>query len=288
MKSLILDLGSNCGAALEYYMLKADLVVAVEANPILCGRMKESFSTSIQQGRLVIENCVVTAESGEGEVIFYIHKTHSPLSQFPKPDADKSNEFEEVRVKTKSIGQLISSYGMPVYIKIDLERYDQYILRSILANKILPQYISVEIHDFMVVDLLLGRDFYNAFKLVDGRSVHIQYRKCVIKPCNHLSIPTTVSFPRYSSGPFGDDVHGKWMDRNTIRKAISLEGPGWKDLHATIIPNKKANQYQNLFSYLLSRMIIDMRCAHSLLLDDIQDNLCRLLGVTLKRDSARR
>ena len=288
MKSLILDLGSNCGASLDYYMLKADLVVAVEANPILCWRMKESFSASIQQGRLVIENCVVTEESDEEEVIFYIHKTHSPLSQFMKPDADKSDEFEEVRVTTKSVGQLIRAYGMPIYIKIDLERYDRYILRSILTNRTLPQYISVEIHDLMVVDLLLGCGFYNAFKLVDGRSVHIQYRKCVITPYNHLSSPTTVSFPRYSSGPFGDDLHGEWMDKDTIRKAILLEGLGWKDLHATIIPNNEAYQYQSLFRYLLNRMIIEMRFIYSLLFDAISSSWCRLFGASTMRDVARR
>lgn len=119
-----MDLGYNCGASLKYYMLKADLVVAVEANPILCGIMEESFSTSIRKRHLVVENCVVTQESDEEQVIFYMHKTQSPLSQFPKPDKNKIHDFEEVRVPSKSIGQLIKTYGMPIYIKIDLERYD--------------------------------------------------------------------------------------------------------------------------------------------------------------------
>lgn len=258
MKSIIFDLGSNCGASLSYYMLKADVVVAVEANPILCRTIRESFSACIRLGQLIVENCVVTRETDKEKVNFYIHKSHSPLSQFPKPSEDKINDFEAVKVPAKSIEQLIKTYGMPFYIKIDLERYDQYILQALITSKLLPEFVSAEIQDLKVIDLLLDNGFYNAFKLVDGKTIHIQYKNLTFMT-GKGGRPAQVSFPRYSSGPFGDDIHGKWMNANTIRNAILLEGTGWKDLHATRFTDIRADQYLSLLSYLAHRAIA--RCS---------------------------
>lgn len=279
MKSIIFDLGCNCGASLSYYMQKADLVVAVEANPVLCGAIRRFFGTSIRRGKLIVENCVVTQDADEQEVIFYIHKTHSPLSQFPKPSKDIIHDFEEVRVPAKPIGQLIKSYGMPMYIKIDLERYDQYILQSLITSKLLPQYVSAEVQDLKVVDLLIESGFYNAFKLVDGKSIHIQYRKFEFMP-NKGARPSVVSFPRYSSGPFGNDVYGMWMDANTIRKAISLEGVGWKDLHATKIAGNTTYQYRSLTEYLLHRATLNWLFCFYVLGEGTRVNVSKILDLT--------
>jgi len=58
---VIYDIGANNGDDIPYYLQKADVVVAVEANPDLCKQLRERFVESIECGRLVVENCVVTA-----------------------------------------------------------------------------------------------------------------------------------------------------------------------------------------------------------------------------------
>ena len=50
---VIYDLGSNNGDDIPYYLLKSDVVVAVEANPILCEQIKAKFKYEIQAGRIV-------------------------------------------------------------------------------------------------------------------------------------------------------------------------------------------------------------------------------------------
>jgi predicted RNA methylase len=42
-KTLIYDFGANVGSHLDYYLEKADRVVAVEANPALCRAIEERF-----------------------------------------------------------------------------------------------------------------------------------------------------------------------------------------------------------------------------------------------------
>ena len=42
--------------------MKSDLVVAVEANPQLCNETTDKFKNEILEGRLIVENCIVTTD----------------------------------------------------------------------------------------------------------------------------------------------------------------------------------------------------------------------------------
>jgi predicted RNA methylase len=44
MKKIIYDFGANTGGSIPYYLKKADVVVAVEANPQLCAIMEDKFA----------------------------------------------------------------------------------------------------------------------------------------------------------------------------------------------------------------------------------------------------
>ena len=60
MKKIIYDLGAGIGSNIPYYLLKADTVVAVEANPRLCQIIKNKFDKEISKKNLIVENSVVT------------------------------------------------------------------------------------------------------------------------------------------------------------------------------------------------------------------------------------
>ena len=55
MKKIIYDIGSNNGDDIPYYLLKSDLVVAIEANPQLCNLINQRFKSEIDEGKLVVE-----------------------------------------------------------------------------------------------------------------------------------------------------------------------------------------------------------------------------------------
>ena len=56
---IILDFGCNIGQNLYYFLLKADIVVGVEANTKLFNELKKKFKKEIETGKLYLENVVL-------------------------------------------------------------------------------------------------------------------------------------------------------------------------------------------------------------------------------------
>lgn len=235
-RKVIYDLGSNNGDDIPYYLMKCDLVVAVEANPLLCQQIRERFSAAIGEGRLIVENYVLTTSqiqargTGEGQVLFYIHKKNHVLSQFPRPPASELLNFEEVFLPSLSLMRLIGIHGAPYYVKIDLEHFDNLILRELFENHIYPPYISVESHHIDAFASLVALGGYRAFKLVDGPSVSTRYQQHSISTSQGI---VKYSFPHHSAGPFGGDISGPWMSPDHFFTVLGILGLGWKDIHAT-------------------------------------------------------
>ena len=228
-RRIIYDFGSNNGDDIPYYLLKSDIVIAVEANPDLCATIRNRFANEISEGRLIVVNCVITDDASRTETPFYIHTTHNVLSQLPKP-TENLDAFREVCLPCATAASIIEKYGPPLYVKIDIEHYDGPILRDLLTHSIFPPYISAESHDMSVFAMLVAFGGYNAFKLVDGRSVPQVYsRRNLAANGGNVSY----SFPPHSAGPFGEDIDGQWMTAKAFLKVLAFEGLGWKDVHAT-------------------------------------------------------
>jgi len=227
-KKVIYDFGSNNGDDIPYYLKKGDMVIAVEANPVLCQNIENRFEKEIGEGRLFVENCVLTTDDSANEAYFYIHKDNHVLSQFPEPETPQ--DFEKILLPSQSAIQLIEKYRNPYYIKIDIEHYDQAILRTLFENDVRPPFISAESHDIEVFSLLVSLGRYNSFKLVDGISVSTKYNDHEIVVNEGTE---THSFPHHSAGPFGNDISGEWMTANNFYRLLAFENLGWKDIHAT-------------------------------------------------------
>jgi FkbM family methyltransferase len=227
-RRVIYDIGANNGDDIPYYLKKADLVVAVEADPILCERMQTRFAAEIDRGTLIVENCVLTAEDLGASVPFYICTEDNVKSQFPVPKYNLET-YEQILLPAKTIDRLIEAYGTPYYIKIDIENYDHILLKSLFDKGIRSEYISAESHRIEVFCLLACLGKYDSFKLVDGYSVKDTYRDWSV---NTQSGTEKFSFPLHSAGPFGEDVAGEWLDAAAMFQCLLVEGMGWKDIHA--------------------------------------------------------
>lgn len=246
-KTVIYDFGSNNGDDLPYYLKKADVVVAVEANPALCRAITGRFAAEIAAGRLFVENCVLTtSEDRQPEVPFYIHREEHVRSQFPKPEAALLHEYTQVMLPSRSALDIIRQHGEPHYIKIDIEGYDMEILRSLFAAGIRPPYLSAEIHHRCVFDLLLGTGGYSSFKLVDGASVGIRYVNSPIQTAQGVE---TYSFPEHSAGPFGEDIEGPWLSAGRFSRVLNIERVGWKDVHVTTVTAPSPHAGPSLLGY---------------------------------------
>ena len=228
---IIFDIGSNNGDDIPYYLLKAHKVVAVEANPLLCAHIESRFPNEILSGRLCVQNVALTSSNQE-YIDFYIHKQHHVLSSL-SPQSD-IQDYTKISVKTLSLDQLVLRYGIPYYIKIDIEGTDEDILESLGHLSLKPSYLSAEAHKISVFALLSERLNYNSFKLVDGKSVPYSYRKTIVESLFHDK-PYGYSFPPHSAGPFGNDIFGQWMDKSSFLKLLAMQGLGWKDIHASAV-----------------------------------------------------
>jgi FkbM family methyltransferase len=231
-RSTIYDVGANNGDDLPYYLLRADKVVAIEANPLLCDQIRARFQEEISAGRLIVENCVLSDQPGDDEVDFYIHRGFHIWSQFPRPEPERLGEFDCRRLRSRFIVDVLRQHGEPLYVKIDVERFDGPLLSAMFKAGVRPPYVSAECTSFEIPAILSLEGGYRAFKLVDAQSVHRTYRRRIIKGPG-ASTGVEFSFPMHAAGPFGDDIDGPWMSADHVVELIGICGFGWRDLHAT-------------------------------------------------------
>jgi FkbM family methyltransferase len=241
MKKIIYDLGAGDGSNIPYYLLKADIVVAVEANPKLCQIIKKKFNKEISKKNLIVENVIITNEINNLNDIFYIHKYHDLLGQYPKPDK-RINNFYIINIRSQDITSLIKTHGEPYYIKIDLENYDNTILEKILSSEIKFSYLSVEINNNETISILTKLGNFNSYKIVNGKKISKHYTKAIIENKSQKKIE--YSFLTNSAGPFGNDIKGFWMDKVNLLKVIDYRNVGWNDLHVSVSDKAKKNYYK--------------------------------------------
>ena len=244
MKKIIYDLGASTGDNIPYYLLKSDLVVAIEANENSCNIIKKKFSSQINEGRLIVENCIVS-DSSEEKDIFYIHKNNHLLGQFPKPSLDMINNFKIISLIKKDIVELINTYGKAFYIKIDLEKFDNVILKRILDQKQIPNYISAETTNNHVINIFTENEFYKSFKIVEGDTIGFLYKDFKFNVNNEK---VKYSFPHNSAGPFGNDIFGEWMNKKNFIEFMKIKKTGWTDIHASLID--EAEDIESVKPYL--------------------------------------
>ncbi|MFZ5802060.1 MAG: FkbM family methyltransferase [Candidatus Omnitrophota bacterium] len=234
-KKLIYDVGMHIGQDTVFYLKKGFRVVAIEANPKLAEQAKKKFQTYLAQGQLTL----VPKGIGEtrGKFLFYINKTHSEWSSFDKTVGVTRGEYETKTISCVPLIEIIRQYGVPYYLKIDIEAHDFTALRSLEALPQKPAYVSVENGQIPMLDFLYGQG-YKAFKFINQREV----------PSQRLPYPSregifiSHQFPFGSSGAFGEETPGEWKDYATIKKEITdywaiqddhaREELGWFDLHA--------------------------------------------------------
>lgn len=227
---LVYDIGMNNGDDVEYYLAKGCRVVGIEANPALCELSAERFSSTIADGTLKIVNCAV--QDREGTADFFIHNQYDKLSTlFPEEvhRTDIELSWTSIPVAVRRASSIIAENGPPFFVKIDVESADHIVVKDLLAHRIIPPYISAEIQRMDVYCGLVCMG-YEKFKLVDGETVHVKFRDHQIIRIN--GEVARFSFHDHSSGPFGEDLPGPWLDKTTLLDELLKAGLGWKDIHA--------------------------------------------------------
>ncbi len=278
--NLIFDLGLHIGEDTAYYLNKGYKVIAVDANVEMIEQAKNNFLHAVEKEQLILENCAISLEEDK-HISFYISK-HSEWSSLNKGIANREGQFKyKINVPTIKLSSLFKKHGIPYYCKIDIEGYDLIALESLKELNAQPKYISVEsecaiddkelTEDEAMLSLnLLHQLGYKKFKLVDQHTLStLPLNKKFYYPLSksqrkwyrllyYLGITTHSSvyilklrkkvnyqFKVGSSGAFGEDLDGEWIDYYTARQHLifhrrqyfNLQNSNnygfWCDWHAT-------------------------------------------------------
>jgi FkbM family methyltransferase len=145
MQKLIFDIGMHDGTDTHFYLAKGFKVIAVEANPYLVAKAEIRFKNEIQNGQLVIINKAIGPDE-LATVDFYISETKDDWGTIYK---DWNSKYEPhykcLKVDVIKLDTLISEYGTPYYMKIDIEGADVLCLRALLKSSIKPTHLSIEL-----------------------------------------------------------------------------------------------------------------------------------------------
>lgn len=216
--SVVFDLGMNDGADTRHYLKRGFTVVAVEANPFLCDNAYWNFP-ELGEHRLFIVNAAISHNNNPVE--FYL-SSNNHWSSTNINWAKRGEIIDKCVIDGVTLDDLIHRFGIPTYLKVDVEGADELVLNQLLKGGWKPQYVSVEDcrRGFEYFEILT-KCGYTKFKLSDQSLV-----------------------PPGTSGPLGDELPGEWLDLNSILKEYTttvrdLTGERiasrkhWWDIHAT-------------------------------------------------------
>lgn len=265
VNDLIYDIGMNNGEDTAYYLHEGFRVVAVEAHPQFAAVAAKRFASAIHARRLTILNVGIAATAGK--LPFWICDTHPEWSSFNRDVAARDGcPHYMITVPCQTFASVIEQFGVPYYAKIDIEGNDELCIQDLRPDG-LPKYVSVEASDLDLLTLL-AQSGYSRFKCISQfhflpleepptpeqqhyerfqrllksrspfvRAVRVFGGRALIKRgAKRSRTRGSWTFPLGSSGPFGDQLPGRWLTRDELwavytnhleRKNAGLPGIFW-------------------------------------------------------------
>jgi FkbM family methyltransferase len=264
---LVFDVGLFRGEDTVYYLRKGFRVVAFEAHPQLVDAARDRFGAEIADRRLQIVPGAITAQP-QDSVTFYTHSRMTAWGTTELHRAERNEVMGEsvpITVPAVDFAACLRDYGIPHYLKIDIEAADMLCLEALCAvePQQRPRYVSIEAESETWSGVvrqfdLLARLGYSRFAIVQQGNIGGRVGSVMTR--DGRTIP--YRFEMFSAGPFGEDLAGPWLDqREAMRRyrrilpalvaanafdqlpkgteiryvVASLVGrplPGWFDIHA--------------------------------------------------------
>jgi FkbM family methyltransferase len=271
-QDLVFDLGMHKGEDTAFYLAKGYRVVAVEADPELVAHCRLRFSEAIRDGRVRIVEGAIAPGSESARVAFYRNPKRTIWGTIDPQWVERNQKSRQdvicIEVPRVEIGQVFRVYGVPRYLKIDIEGADRLVLDALRPLPQRPPYLSIESEkvEFSLLEAelkTLSELGYKRFAAVQQAGIG----KSTVVTRNLLGDLIEFEFEGGASGVFGDDIVG-WMsleeclgryrtifklyrwfgDRPLIAKVpggrlirsivrrwiVRAPLPGWYDTHAAV------------------------------------------------------
>jgi FkbM family methyltransferase len=218
---LVFDIGAHRGEDTAYYLKRGFRVVAVEGEPRHAAHIRDRFADEIGSGRLKLVDKAIAEHSGHA--IFHRNLDISVWGTIRPSWAERNvrygSRIEEITVACLTPSELFATFGVPHYLKIDVEGADRLVLESLRPLAARPPYVSIESETVSFAALMQEFELFS----------ELGYRDFKLSPqhlVQEMRIPSSSPhgaavdwrFEEHASGPFGEDVAGPWL---SAREAIA-------------------------------------------------------------------
>ena len=225
-ENLIYDVGLHVGEDTDFYLRKGFRVVAFEANPDLIKACEERFKNEIKTSQLrIIGGAIVDpaeVPNGSTMIPFYVSDSGTGLGTTQNGWARRNemlgSSVHVIEVNAVSFANSLSKYGVPHYLKIDIEGCDLVCLKALKYFRERPNYLSIESDKTSLskiraeIDLMVELG-YDGFQAVEQYDLPLmQSPPFPAREGNHVSRV----FERGSSGLFGREMPEEWRSRQQI------------------------------------------------------------------------
>jgi FkbM family methyltransferase len=220
--ALIYDVGMHLGEDTEYYLKKGFRVIAFEANPRLVSLCKRKFVDQIASDQLTIVEGAIAPKHYGNRITFYMNclsEWGTIETAWNELNVKRGTSSKIIEVGKVDFYSILKRYGVPFFLKIDIEGADQYVLNALAEFFPRPKYISMEskkvefrqLQDELKVLCELG---YNKFRAVQQKT--IPGSSIITRDIYGIGLEHT--FPAHASGPFGDDLLQPWLSYEQVLK----------------------------------------------------------------------
>ena len=121
-------------------------MLGIEAVADPCAQARERLRQYLDSGQLTILNVAITDRSGPTR--FFVNETKSVWGTMSERWAERSRRFgtssTEVKVESLEFAGILKEFGIPHYLKVDIEGADLLCIDALRNFDSLPSYISLE------------------------------------------------------------------------------------------------------------------------------------------------
>ena len=217
-KKMIYDVGMHKGEDSDYYLKKGFRVIGFEADPDLAEICRQRFSDEIKKGQLtIVEGAIIELKENKelnSKIKFFKNQKTSVWGTVVDDWANRNiklgSNSEIIEVPITDFSECLNQFGIPYFLKIDIEGMDTVCLKSLLNFTKRPSYISIESNKLSFDKLneefnLFTQLGYNKFQIINQTQITSQKEPYNSNEEHYLNY----KFKHGSSGLFGNDLNNK-------------------------------------------------------------------------------
>jgi len=238
LKNLIFDVGMHKGEDTDFYLKKGFKVVSFEADPDLATLCRERFQEEVKTDQLtIVEGAIIDIKNHKGssdKIKFFKNKKTSVWGTVVEDWADRNTKLgsdsEVIEVSIIDFSESLKQFGIPYYLKIDIEGMDVICLNALLDYVKRPDYISIESEkvsfDNLLEEFRIFKELgYGSFQMINQSKIS-SFKEPRAKTEGKF---LNYKFQHGSTGLFGTDLkNNRWQSSEKSIKQYKKIFKGYK------------------------------------------------------------